>query len=185
MSKGGFKLTKWISNDRKVLESIPEILRAKDVKDLDLREGILPIERALGVKWCVNTDTFGFKIVVKERPFTRRGILSVVSSVYDPLGLASPFILPAKILLQNLCRIGLDWDDEIPSSYKLSWQKWLDGLPKLSEFSIPRCFKPSNFGEIVETQLHYFSDASQAAYAAASYIRVRDVQDQVHCSLLI
>jgi hypothetical protein len=110
---------------------------------------------------------------VKERPITRRGILSVVSSVYDPLGLASPFILPAKILLQDLCRKSLDWNDEIPSGYKLIWQKWLDNLPKLAEFSIPRCFKPSNFGEIVGSQLHHFSDASQAAYAAASYIQYR------------
>ncbi|XP_028412050.1 uncharacterized protein LOC114534778 [Dendronephthya gigantea] len=104
MANGRFKLTKWISNNLKVLESIPEQLRAKDVKDMDLWKGVLQIERALGVKWCVNSDTFSFNVAVQQRPYTRRGILSVVSSVYDPLGLASPFIFPAKVLLRDICR---------------------------------------------------------------------------------
>ena len=49
----------------------------------------LPIEWALGVRWNVGSDTFGFKISVKDRPATR--ILSVVSSVYDPVGFPALF----------------------------------------------------------------------------------------------
>ena len=130
MLRGGFNLTKWISNDREVLESIPVEARAKDVKDLDLDNDVLPAEKALGVSWFVETDTFGFKVNIKEKPCTRRGILSVVSSVYDPLGMAAPFILPAKLLLQDLCRKSLGWDDEIPSDYLSRWRVWLNGLPK-------------------------------------------------------
>lgn len=130
MLRGGFNLTKWISNDREVLESIPVEARAKDVKDLDLDNDALPAERALGVSWFVETDSFGFKVNIKEKPCTRRGILSVVSSVYDPLGMAAPFILPAKLLLQDLCRKSLGWDDEIPSDYLSRWRVWLNGLPK-------------------------------------------------------
>ena len=130
MLRGGFNLTKWISNDREVLESIPVEARAKGVKDLDLDNDVLPAEKALGVSWFVETDTFGFKVNIKEKPCTRRGILSVVSSVYDPLGMAAPFILPAKLLLQDLCRKSLGWDDEIPSDYLSRWRVWLNGLPK-------------------------------------------------------
>ena len=61
MFKAGFNLTKWISNDREALESIPACDRAKDVKELDLTKDALPIERALGVSWFVETDKFGFK----------------------------------------------------------------------------------------------------------------------------
>ena len=107
MLRGGFCFTKLVNNDRKVLESIPIHDRAKDVKELDLAEDALPTERDLGVSWCVENDKFGFKVNVKERPCTRRGILSIVSSIYDPLGMAAPFILPAKLLLQDLCRKGL------------------------------------------------------------------------------
>ena len=185
MFKGGFNLTKWISNDREVLESIPVEDRTKDIKELDLTKDALPTERALGVSWFVETDTFGFKISVKERPYTRRGILSVVSSVYDPLGMAAPLILPAKLLLQDLCRKGLGWDDEIPSSFLPRWRMWLDGLPKLSQLSVDRCVRPIDFGNVVSRQIHHFCDASQSAYGAVSYLRLVNSDGQVHCSFLI
>ena len=63
--EGGFHLTKWISNNRVVLEnleSVPECERAKEVKDLDLDHNGLQPGRVLGVQWCVETDTFTFKI---------------------------------------------------------------------------------------------------------------------------
>ncbi|XP_071804852.1 uncharacterized protein [Asterias amurensis] len=95
LSLGGFRLTKWISNSRKVVESIPLDERAKRVKDLDLDRSPLPIERALGVHWNTDTDVLGIKIKPKEKSYTRRGLLSIVSSVYDPLGLVCPFVLQA------------------------------------------------------------------------------------------
>lgn len=52
-AKGGFKLTKWISNKRNVLATIPQEEWAKEVKDLDLDSDALPVERALGVQWWV------------------------------------------------------------------------------------------------------------------------------------
>ena len=139
-------MTKWISNSRKVIDSIPLSERAGSVKDLLLDQ--LPIERALGVRWDVESDTFGFKISVKDRPATRRGILSVVSSVYDPLGFAAPFILPAKALLQDLCRKNLGWDEPISDEDLIRWRNWLEDL------RVNRCFKPINFGE-VSSQLHH------------------------------
>lgn len=56
MLRGGFNLTKWISNDRKVLKSISLRDRAKNIKELDLTEDILPVERALGVSLSVGND---------------------------------------------------------------------------------------------------------------------------------
>ena len=85
MNKGGFNLTKWVSNDRLVLESIPVEDRAKGTKELDLTCDVLPVERALGVSWFVEADQFGFKVFIKDRPCTRRGILSAVSSLYGEL----------------------------------------------------------------------------------------------------
>ena len=101
LQKGGFRLMKWLSNSRKVIESIPQSERAKSVKMLDFEH--LPSERALGIQWNIQIDKFEFNINVKPKDPTRRGILAVVSSVYDPLGLAAPFELTAKILLQDLC----------------------------------------------------------------------------------
>ena len=87
--KGGFHLTKFICNEHDMLETVPEEERSKDVKTLDLNYDDLPIERALGVHWYVESDTFGFYILVKDKPLTRRGILSIVSSICEPLGFAA------------------------------------------------------------------------------------------------
>jgi hypothetical protein len=118
-----------ISNSREVIESIPEDERAGSVRQIDLEH--LPIERVLGVQWNVESDVFGFKIVVKIRPSTRRGLLSVVSTVYDPLGFLSPFLLKAKAILQSLSRKGLDWDDPIPPEDQEQWRSWLEQLATL------------------------------------------------------
>ncbi|CAL9682043.1 unnamed protein product [Knipowitschia caucasica] len=125
-ARGGFKLTKWISNSRTVLAAIPPEERAKEVKDLDLDSDALPVERVLGVQWCVQSDAFKFKITLKNRPLTRRGILSIVSSVYDPLGFLAPVVLTAKKILQNLCRNRLGWDDSLPPSVAREWMAWLE-----------------------------------------------------------
>lgn len=122
---------------------------------------------------------------MKDRPLTRRGILSIVSSIYDPLGFVSPLILKAKIILRDLCKKGLDWDDCIPPENQTRWQTWLEELPKLQEFSVERCLKPKNFGRIVSSQLHTFSDASQQGYGAASYLRVTNGDGDIHCAFLI
>jgi hypothetical protein len=101
-----------LSNSRKVIESVPQLERSKSLEEVHLAE--LPVEHALGVLWNVEADTFGFSISLKEKSFTRRGILSTVLSVYDPLGFASPYIFLAKEILQDLCRMNVGWDDPIP-----------------------------------------------------------------------
>ena len=116
LSRGGFKLTKWVSNSRKVLQSIPESERSTEFRRLDLYRDELPAQRALGIRWCVETGTFAFDTSIKPRSPTPRGILSVVSIVFDPLGFVSPFVLVAKQALQDLCRIKLAWDDEVTLS---------------------------------------------------------------------
>ena len=183
LARGGFKLTKWLSNSRKVIESLPESERAAQVKNLDFDK--LPVERALGVQWNVASDQFGFSIVIKDRPATRRGILSIISSVYDPLGFAAPFILNAKLILQDLCRNKYGWDDKIPDEFLHRWQVWLQELPKLEQLTIDRCFKSPDLGEITSCQLHHFSDASQQGYGAVTYLRITGHDGNVKCSFVM
>jgi hypothetical protein len=100
-SKGGFKLAKWICNSRKVLQSIPLEEQAKELKDLDLAKDDLPSGRALGIKWCTSSDQFGFRVSSRDLAPTRRNLLSVVCSIFDPLGFVSPFSMRAKMFLQK------------------------------------------------------------------------------------
>ena len=183
LARGGFHLTKFISNHREVMLTIPEEERAKSVKNLDLER--LPVDRALGMQWDVEDDTISFRTAVQRQVDTRRKILSLVSSVYDPLGFAAPLILPAKKLLQELHKMGYGWDDVIPEEHLKYWQEWIINLPKLNVIKVPRCIKPNRFAELRSIQLHNFSDASEEGYGAVSYLRLEDTKGAVSISLLL
>ncbi|KAK3746502.1 hypothetical protein QZH41_001765 [Actinostola sp. cb2023] len=121
---------------------------------------------------------------MKDKPLTRRGILSTVSSIYDPLGLAAPFLLRGKQVLQLLCKEGIGWDDPIPDSLRAYWEIWRSELPLLEQVEMPRCFRPEDMQDLKTTELHHFSDASLEGYGQCSYLRLVDVNDRIHCSLV-
>ena len=184
--KGGFRLAKFCCNSRAVLETIPPEECTKEIQAHSMDYSDLPVERVLGVQWCVNSDTFGFTITMKNKPSTRRGILSMVSSVYDPLGFVSPFLLHAKKILQDLCREqNLDWDDQVPQDYMDRWNSWLTELPLLEHVTVTRCFKPVDFGDITSCQLHIFSDASLTGYGSVAYLRLCNEECNIHCTFLM
>ena len=107
---------------------------------------------------------------------------SVLSTI--PWVSPHPFVLPAKCLLQDLCRVKLGWDDPILTEPKVRWERWMADLPKLSQFSVERCVKPAGFDVISSSQLHHFSDASEAGFGSVSYLRLTNDQGDVHCSFL-
>ena len=112
------------------------------------------------------------KAAVAEHSTTSRGLLSVLASVYDPLGIVEPFTSPAKILLQRLAKAKRDWDVEIPEEAKSTWESWLRTLPTLDGLSIPRVY--TGFVDAKDIQLHFFADASKDGYGAVYYVRCYD-----------
>ena len=141
--QGGFNLHKFLSNNKDVIKSIPESDRAEGVTEIDLDLDKLPLERTLGVQWCIESDSFEFSIVLQDKPGTRRGILSTVSSVYNPIGFVAPLMLQGKSILQELCSLHLDWDDPIPEDVKIRWEKWRMELMKLQSIAIPDVTSPN------------------------------------------
>ena len=109
------------------MEAFPTEDLAKDIRSLDLHQDNLPAQRSLGVFWDLETDAFTYKVSIPDKPPTRRGVLSVVNSVYDPLGLAAPVLLHGRLLLQQLVSMGkkktatapLGWDDPLPEELSL------------------------------------------------------------------
>ena len=112
LKKGGFNLTKWLSNNDRVVSNFVLEKRAKIY--LDLREAKNILHQVLGVTLNFEEDSFQIDINLKDKPLTRRGVLSQVSAVFDPLGFAAPVILKAELILQELCRLELGWDEPIP-----------------------------------------------------------------------
>ena len=81
LSRGGFHLTKWISNTRGVLSDIKSSELAKDIRSIDLSMSCLPQHRALGIMWDPEDDNLGVEVKQMTGKYTRRGLLSIVSTV--------------------------------------------------------------------------------------------------------
>ena len=149
LAKGGFRLTKWLSNDRRILAEIPETEKAVSVAILDIQE--LPTECTLGLKWDVEVDKFIWRAsgrlqhLVQKRAMTRRWILAIVNSLFDPLGFIASYTMKAKLLLQELRREKLSWDSVIDEPEKMQWSCWLENLPQLQKIDVDRCSKPKNW----------------------------------------
>ena len=128
-------------------------------------------------------DAFKIHVNQKHKPVSRRGILATVSSVFDPLGFVSPFVLRGRLLLREMCRSGLDWDETIPEAAETAWTDWIQDMTSLQGIEIPRCYSPSSLHSPAKIELHHFSDASVYGYGQCSYVRTVDDEGHV-CSTL-
>ena len=156
------------------MKSVPEEKRAKSVVELKDDQG--SYERVLGMQWNLSEDHFQFQVCLKDKPVTRRGILSALSSLFDPLGFVAPIILTARLILQDLCRRTLGWDEGIPEEDARKWRSWLGDLTNLSQVTIPRCVVRAGiqYSTLEKRELHHFADASSVGYSTA-YSRKYDL----------
>ena len=115
--------------------------------------------------------------------------MSVVCSIYDPLGMCGPGTLPAKQILQAACKANLSWNDPLPAEIGTSWRKWESNLLLLEQIRIPRCYLNGNtkisWSEVVTVQLHHFSDGSKVGYGTVSYIRLQLRDGQVRVKFIM
>ena len=163
-ARTGLKLHKFVSNKLEVLKCLPESDRATSFKSFDIHTDSLHLERALGVFWCIQNNTFQFRIESKDNILTKRAILATVSSIFDPIGFVATFLLESKKILQELFWSGSSWDDPIFNNLSSRWRKWRLEVKNLETLKIQHCVKPGNFGEVKITELNHFSDASEKGY---------------------
>ena len=186
MSIRRLQLDENVVSNQNVAETVPVNDRGPIVKEMSLCDDrVCATERALGVLWNLQEDAFTFNLELKDKPLTRRGLLSAISSIYDPLGFISPLILKARIILQNLCQMQIGWDDNLPNDAIRDWLNWKNKLDQLDDITIQRCYKPANFGEISYCTIHHFSDASEKGYGQVSYLRLVNKDGKVHVSFLM
>ena len=183
LASKGFRLTKWMSTHREVLASVPVNDRHSEVQEVELIHKDLPVERALGVRWDLQRDKFAIQVNIRNKPATKRGLLSTISSVYDPLGFVSPYLIRAKMIFQEECRRKMGWDEPLEKANLRSWENWQEDLKYLANFQIPRCYKREGRSQPQSVQLHHFCDASQRAFGTVSYLRIAD-ECGVHCSFV-
>ncbi|XP_011867810.1 PREDICTED: uncharacterized protein LOC105561982, partial [Vollenhovia emeryi] len=180
LARGGFKLRKWASNS-------PSLLADIDLADHGLA-GKKPLARdeqlkILGIGWSPALDSFEFSVSLAATvPISKRTILSALATLYDPLGWVTPATITAKILMQQLWRLKVGWDDKISEALLSHWTEIYSRFAYLSHVKIPRwCEIGSENGH---AELHGFADASNNAYAAAIYIKVISESRAITVTLL-
>lgn len=184
VDKGGFKIKGWTISGN---PDNPEEMAIPN-------ESHVPMEKVLGIGWRPVEDQFCFKVKLNfsERKrklhtepdikshqipekipakLTKRMILSQINSVYDPLGLAGPFTVRAKIMMRQLwaSETKLDWDDPVPELCREGWVKFFSDLFDMNNIKFERCLKPAN--AVGDPALVIFSDGSDNAYGACAYVR--------------
>lgn len=181
LEKGGFELAKWCSNT----------LELGNLDEDKLKNGILCEERettsVLGLHWSPTTDEFIFKLsrIEPKSTWTKRQILSEIGKLYDPNGFVAPFIMAAKLIVQQIWKLHGGWDEPVPPEVNDQWNTIIETVPRLNNIQIPRWLGTN---QNYSSELHGFCDASQDAYAAAVYIRTPYVDDSgglnYHCHLI-
>lgn len=136
----------------------------------------IPETKFLGVKWnlvddqlCIRSGAAGLE------PPTKKTVLTTIASVYDPLGIASPALLPARIFYQKI--LEKEWDEVLDAENQQEWMELAKDLHEKT-FQMPRRIVMEDRFEI-----HVFTDASKVGYGLAIYVR-SETDGAVSCRLL-
>lgn len=174
LSKSNLRLHKITANSKEVMDAFPASDHASDLKDLDFDSEMVPLQRSLGLTWNLQADCFVFSVSKEVKPYTRRGVLSTINSLYDPLGFVAPVTIRGKSILRELTAENGDWDAPLPQAMEEAWTSWRISLHKLSELTIPRRYTELSPSTAARRELCIFCDASVQAIAAVCYLKVTD-----------
>ena len=169
---GGFKLTKFVSNVSNLADRIDGSTQSTEPKVIASYKK--DSSHVLGLKGDHNNDT----VVVSRgtsstetKSLTQRLVLSLVSKVFDPIGLVAPFFVDARLLLKNIWHVSRQhWDEKLPKDTVERILVWSVEIPKLAEITIPRSYFSGNFKHL---ELHMFGDSSQEGFSAVAFLRAQ------------
>ncbi|XP_062541702.1 uncharacterized protein LOC134209708 [Armigeres subalbatus] len=181
-SRAGFDIRNWQSNSEEILRRVGVDVDEK-TKRFSVEKSTVS-ERVLGMSWDPRKDLFKFTTQFREdlKPLlsghvvpTKRQVLRVVMSHFDPLGIVATYTVHGKILIQDVWRSRVQWDDPIAEEDYGAWQRWVKLIPNLAEVRMPRCYFPNYSPRSLDSlELHVFVDASLLAYCAVAYFRIID-----------
>lgn len=183
LGKAGFELQKWSSNCDSMLDQIRErTVEAERDKRIEVKQD--SVNKILGLTWSRENDEFlyGVQLPPISEPVTKRKVVSDISKLYDPQGWIAPSVIKAKIFIQRLWLAGVDWDETLSSPLLEEWLEYRSSLSDLTQFRLPRWMMSKKNSR--STELHGFCDASNSAYAAVVYLRVIDLEGNIHVSLV-
>ena len=130
--KAKMTLHKWRTSSTELLVSIPDELRETSALNITPSPG--EHGKALGIHWDTDKDCLYVATpdLSSAQPASKRSVSSIIAKTFDVLGWYSLAILPAKLLLQELWRMKVTWDDPLPEALQQRWQLWLNEIPNIS-----------------------------------------------------
>ena len=184
----GMKIHKHAANHFLLLQGLDEAEIAKTVEIRDSEDRVspdpdLPNIKTLGMLWLPGEDVFCFQWEPVQRTgWTKREVCSVAGRLFDPLGLVAPVTILGKLIVQELWRRGVEWDDPIPSEVEIEWESYLQHLNQVGAIRVPRWIGHRSVKSA--ERLVAFADASLVAQAAVVY-GVRCQEDGFRISRLL
>ena len=135
----GLRLTKFVWNNQDILNQFPEseILSKKAIAEQSDQEST---HKALGILRNVKTDELRIKFSDKNFLNTKRGLINLLCSIFDPLGIVSPSLTEPKIIIQELWKRKVDWDEELRSDLKYRYQESRSQLRYIPRIFISRYY---------------------------------------------
>ncbi|GFX79784.1 integrase catalytic domain-containing protein [Trichonephila clavipes] len=174
--RGGFELHKRVSNSPELLK---DLSASSYVFDKEFQDA--PV-KTLSMLWDPKMDCLTYKVNISNKVnFSKRDVLSEIARLYDPLGLIEPIVTMAKIFIQELRKLKLDWSEQLPPDAMEEGKNFYQKLSKVNNFKIPRCIL---LPATIRIEIHDFSDASERAYAAVVYIKCFNESGQSQTRLL-
>ncbi|XP_024869346.1 uncharacterized protein LOC112453036 [Temnothorax curvispinosus] len=179
LAKGQFHLRKWRTNDDH--QTLSHFMEESKAEELLVINKDAPL-KTLGVLWNHKEDFLQYDVKqAKTGPVTKRSVLSQIAQIYDPLGLLGPVMIVAKIMMQQLWTLNLEWDESLPQELHSKWKIYQSSWSQLNSLKIPRKIKEKSSTEII---IHGFSDASERAYGACLYAVTCDSDGNFQSHLL-
>ncbi|XP_076385701.1 uncharacterized protein LOC105664200 [Megachile rotundata] len=173
LNKAGLSLRKWSTN---CIELGNAELESQDRTLSEDSES-----KILGLHWSPRKGELFFRVNSSQpNRVTKRVILSEIAQIFDPLGLIGPVIITAKLIMQQLWQTKTTWDESVSQELYTQWTTYRQELSHLSELTIPRRALHAD----KKVELHGFADASEKAYGASVYLRVKIDLDRWETRLL-
>ncbi|GBN23244.1 hypothetical protein AVEN_1015-1 [Araneus ventricosus] len=172
--EAGMTLHKWQTNG----EELQKLWVKEDMVSGDSSQVVEPSDLPFKVLGNKREDSVYFDVqnlvtFLSGRVHSKRCLLQAIGRIFDPVGFLGPFVLRVKLLMQEIWKLSLDWDDDLLECLSLAWNRWCNEVPGLGELEISRYLFSNMFDVgITKIELHCFSDASQKAYATVAYLRI-------------
>ena len=164
-----FHLHKWHSNSPELESDLAPATETTYAKE-NLKKPDGGASSLLGLKWNRKSDCLSVTFPEEPAVPTKRGVLTKLAKIYDPLGVVSPATLSGKLLYRTVCDLKKPWDAPIPNPLRERCINWENGLS--AEFEFPRSLAVHR-EPITNIELHSFGDASGSGLAACVYAVVQ------------